>query len=95
MSMTFDITENVVRRAQAIRTAERETAPILGNNTLAFDSAADCYRTALKQMGVDTKGVHSSGLRQVFLGHLRNGRRHSHVSADLSGFPSINRIAEL
>jgi hypothetical protein len=49
----------------AIRTAEREVFPVVGE-LVAMDSAAAVYRTALDQMGVDLKDVPDSALGSLF-----------------------------
>lgn len=45
---------------QAIRAAERDVFPIVGEITTAMDSAAEVYKLALDHLGVDTAGVHPS-----------------------------------
>lgn len=49
----------------AIRTAEREVAPVVGELP-AMDSAADVYRAGLRAMGVDYAGVPAEGLGGLF-----------------------------
>lgn len=44
----------------SLHTALREVEPVLGRVT--FDSAPKAYRAALKHLGIDTAGVHSSAL---------------------------------
>ena len=44
-------------RAQAVRDAERDVRPWVGDMALAFDSAAEVYTAALKGLGVDTRGI--------------------------------------
>jgi hypothetical protein len=48
-----------VARMNAIRQAEKEVAPLIGE-VMAQDSAAAVYKLALDHAGVDTKGVHPS-----------------------------------
>ncbi len=45
-----------------IRTAERAVLPLIGEVSMAADSADAIYIAALKHVGVDTDGVHSSAL---------------------------------
>lgn len=47
-------------RFQAIRTAERDVAPIVGEITTAMDSAEAVYKFALDHLEVDTTGVDPS-----------------------------------
>lgn len=58
-------TENAVKaataNAQAIRKAEREVQPLVGE-IAAMDSAEAVYRFALDSAGVDNQGVHASAL---------------------------------
>lgn len=51
---------DVNRRVAAIRTAEREVRPLVGEITVAMDSAAEVYKFALDAAKVETKGVHPS-----------------------------------
>lgn len=50
------------KRATAINEAVRAVRPYVGEVTMAFDSAGEVYRHALKHMGVDVKDVHESAL---------------------------------
>lgn len=52
-------------QAGAVREAERFVVPWIGNLALACDSAEEVYKTALKAMGVDVKGVHPSAFRSI------------------------------
>lgn len=54
------ITANVQRRLQAIRKAERDVRPLVGELTIAMDSAAAVYKFALDAEKVDVSGVHPS-----------------------------------
>lgn len=51
------------RRMQALATAQREVAYIVGDVTM--DSAEDVYKFALEQQGVDVSGVHPSAYRAM------------------------------
>lgn len=54
-------------RQEAIRQAERDVRPWIGDLVLAQDSADAVYRLALETVGVDIKGVHPSAYRAVLL----------------------------
>lgn len=51
------------KRARELVTAQREVAPFVGD--VAMDNAADVYKFALEQSGVDIKGVHPSAYRAM------------------------------
>lgn len=50
----------------AVRNAEIEVQPIIGNLSVAMDSAADVYKLALDHMKVDLAGVDKASYRAVF-----------------------------
>lgn len=52
-------TKKAAQNFREVREAEQAVRPLIGD-VVAMDSAADVYRTALEQSGVDTKGVHPS-----------------------------------
>ncbi|MDI3361155.1 DUF2213 domain-containing protein [Lelliottia sp. V89_10] len=52
-------TKKAAQNFREIREAELAVRPLIGD-VVAMDSAADVYRTALEQSGVDIKGVHPS-----------------------------------
>ena len=52
------------KRMQALATAQREVAHIVGDVT-TMDSAEDVYKFALEQQGVDVSGVHPSAYRAM------------------------------
>ncbi len=54
--------DNTMKRLHEIRAAERAVMPLIGEISIAMDSAADIYRAALKAHDVDTKDVHESAL---------------------------------
>lgn len=72
------ITAKVQRRLQAIRTAERDVRPLVGELTIAMDSAAAVYKFALDAEKVDVTGVHPSAygalVAQVIKGKDGPGR---------------------
>ncbi len=56
-------------RNRSLSQAERDVRPVVGDiDVLAFDSADEIYRFALKEKGVETKGVNTAGL-QALLKH--------------------------
>lgn len=52
-------TKKSAQNFREVREAEQVVRPLIGD-VVAMDSAADVYRTALEQSGVDIKGVHPS-----------------------------------
>lgn len=50
----------------AVRNAEIDVQPIIGNLSVAMDSAADVYKLALDHMKVDLTGVDKASYRAVF-----------------------------
>lgn len=50
----------------AVRTAEIEVQPVIGNLAVAMDNAADVYKMALTQMGADLTDVDPSAFRPMF-----------------------------
>lgn len=59
--------ERTIQRA--IGAARDHVRPTVGELTIAFDSADDVYRAALRNMKVAHDGVHPSALRSVFEAH--------------------------
>lgn len=49
----------------AMDAALREVRPLVGEIVIAMDSAESVYRYALKETGIDTKGVNLPGLRAI------------------------------
>jgi uncharacterized protein len=52
-------------RHKAIRDAERDVRPYVGELAMAFDSAEEVYRHALKAMNIEVKDVHASALPTI------------------------------
>jgi hypothetical protein len=52
-----DAEASTMARLAAIRDAEREVRPYIGDIVIAQDTALDVYKLALDSLGVDTKGV--------------------------------------
>lgn len=52
-------TKKAAQNFREVREAEQAVRPLIGD-VVAMDSAADVYRTALEQSGIDIKGVHPS-----------------------------------
>lgn len=64
---------------KALYAATQDCRPVLGNlvDPMAFDSADDIYRKALRVCGVDTRGVHSSAF-PAMLKMARKGMTPKH-----------------
>lgn len=80
------------KRSQALATAQREVAHIVGD--VAMDNAADVYKFALEQSGIDVSGVHPSAYRAM-VGML--GKSAPKVAMDSANsaskqFKGLNRI---
>jgi hypothetical protein len=79
------------KRSQALATAQREVAPIVGD--VAMDNAADVYKFALEQSGIDVTGVHPSAYRAM-VGML--GKPKQPIAQDAAKtaeqFPGLSRI---
>lgn len=79
------------KRSQALAAAQREVAHIVGD--VAMDDAADVYRFALEQSGIDVTGVHPSAYRAM-VGML--GRPKQPMAQDAAKtaeqFPGLSRI---
>lgn len=63
--LVADAQARAVKESQAIRTAEREVRPVVGE-LVAMDSAADVYAAGLKALGVDTAGITRSSYGATF-----------------------------
>lgn len=62
---------DAVKQMQAIRQAEKDVHPIIGD-IAAMDSAEAIYKLALDHAGVDTKGVHPSAYPALVKMHLKS-----------------------
>lgn len=99
-------TDNAVKaataNAQAIRRAEREVQPLVGE-IAAMDSAEAVYRFALDSAGIDNKGVHASALPALIKMAVQNKSAVSpRVAADSAAaddfrkrFPTASPIARV
>lgn len=79
------------KRSQALATAQREVAHIVGD--VAMDNAADVYKFALEQSGIDVTGVHPSAYRAM-VGMLGKPKQPMAQDAAKTAkqFPSVSRI---
>ena len=57
--------KKVQETARAVRAAEDDVRPYIGNIAMACDSADDVYRTALTSLNVDVAGVHPSAFKAI------------------------------
>ena len=80
------------RRMQALATAQREVAHIVGD--VAMDSAEDVYKFALEQHGVDVAGVHPSAYRAMvgLIGKSKGGIAMDSANSASKQFKGLNRI---
>ena len=79
------------KRAQDLATAQREVAHIVGD--VAMDNAADVYKFALEQSGIDVTGVHHSAYRAM-VGMLGKPKQPMAQDAAKTAeqFPGLSRI---
>lgn len=79
------------KRAQALVAAQREVAHIVGD--VAMDNAADVYKFALEQSGIDVTGVHPSAYRAM-VGMLGKPKQPMAQDAAKTAqqFPGLSRI---
>lgn len=79
------------KRSQALATAQREVAQIVGD--VAMDNAADVYKFALEQSGIDVTGVHPSAYRAM-VGMLGKPKQPMAQDAAKTAeqFPGLSRI---
>lgn len=68
-------TEAAIRTQKEIRNAEKAVRPYVGDLSLAFDSADDVYRHALKTLGVKVDGVHASAFPALLAAQPEPGKR--------------------
>ena len=79
------------KRSQALAPAQREVAHIVGD--VAMDNAADVYKFALEQSGIDVTDVHPSAYR-VMVGMLGKPKQPMAQDAAKTAeqFPGLSRI---
>lgn len=79
------------KRSQALATAQREVAHIVGD--VAMDNAADVYKFALEQSGIDVTDVHPSAYRAM-VGMLGKPKQPMAQDAAKTAeqFPGLSRI---
>lgn len=65
-SITAKITADLRAQFRDAAVAREEVRPVVGAVSMAMDSAEDIYGAALKQKGVDIKGVHPSAFPAMF-----------------------------
>ena len=73
--------KRTMERFKALRQAEREVAPIIGE-VAAMDSAEAVYRMALDQMNVDLSGVHPSAYAAMVRALIKAKPAKSAVAQD-------------
>lgn len=73
---TDSATKRAAKNFREVREAEHAVRPLIGD-VVAMDSAADVYRTALEQSGIDVKGIHHSAfpaMVQMAISQKQNSR---------------------
>jgi hypothetical protein len=79
-----DATADAVKRMQAIRQAEKDVHPLIGD-VVAQDSAEAVYRLALDHAGVDVAGVHPSAYSALVRMHLSAKQAKPAMAHDAAG----------
>lgn len=81
--------KQAAKNFREVREAEQAVRPLIGD-VVAMDSAADVYRTALEQSGIDVKGIHHSAfpaMVQMAISQKQNSRPAiAQDSASISDF---------
>jgi hypothetical protein len=98
-------TDAIKKNARAVREAERTVKPWTGDLAMAFDTAEDVYRAALKMVGVEgADKLHPDALLPVLKAQpVPGSRRHESASTDIAmdeasvddyadAFPDATRI---
>jgi hypothetical protein len=82
----------VIARMNAVREAERDVRPYVGELSLAMDSADAVYSTALKMLGVNVAGVHPSAFPTILKMQPLPGSRKSSpkLAQDAAGVKGFN-----
>lgn len=70
---------------RAIAAAERDVLPVVGELNIAFDSAADVYKSALSILGVKTDGIHPSAYKSIYDAHSKKQPAIAQDSISLFG----------
>lgn len=91
---------DTIAEMNAIFAAKSKVAPIVGDITVAMDSAASVYKFALDTAGVATKGVHPSAFETLVDMHLKASAAPVRIATDsktrgdvVSFFPQLARYA--
>jgi len=84
--------QEVREEMNAIAEAREFVAPWVGKLSVAMDSAADVYKTALEGLGVSTKGIHPSAYREILKAQPKAGsvsaKSLAQDSSNSTGFSS-------
>lgn len=94
--------EKTIARLRDIAEAEKVVRPYVGELAIAKDSAEGVYKSALKLLGIETKGIHSSAYRAILEAQPKPGDKRQRMASDakvsddfLTRFPDANRIQKL
>ncbi|AWK43073.1 MULTISPECIES: DUF2213 domain-containing protein [Photorhabdus] len=85
--------KDTVNRINAIRIAEAEVKPLIGD-VVAMDSADEIYKVALDEVGVDTTGVHPSAYRSLVkmqIGIAESAKLKAHLAMDSAAIDSFEK----
>jgi hypothetical protein len=90
-------TDETIKKMRAIVTAEKNIFPLVGELSLAFDSAEAVYKAALDIMDIDVKGVHPSAYKAILDAQRKPGASVAmDESVDISDkVPGARKIKQL
>jgi len=93
-----EVEARVVARMRGIDEARREVHPLVGELSIAFDSADEVREHALKSVGVKTEGMHPSAFPAVIAAQLQlkqqRGRRVDPLAMDSRSTGDVNSFAK-
>jgi hypothetical protein len=85
-----EATNDTIKRMNAIRQAEKDVQPIIGEVT-AMDSAEAIYKLAIDHLGIDVTGVHASAYPALIKMHKEKSTKPviAHDAAAASDFATL------
>lgn len=91
--------KETVENLRSVAEAEEAVKPYVGKLAVAFDSAAEVYKAALENLGIDIAGMHQDAYRSVLLAQPKPGEQHMVIARDAAPakgfaerFPNANRL---
>jgi 8-oxo-dGTP pyrophosphatase MutT (NUDIX family) len=93
-----EATQRTIERLNGISDAKEFVRPHVGKLSITADSAEGVYKSALKVMGVDTKGIHPSAYKAIIQNMGKNSDKPRRIAEDKAPddinkvFPDFDRI---